>query len=133
MDEQAGLSDQYRKASPWPVFVALGLAVSEVGVLFGVLPLAVGGLLLFGASVAGVLREADYVERPWGTLAAFGVVLVAAGALAIWARLPSGGPSVAALLDPANGVAYRGLAIALAGAIMLSTGTAARYLERDAA
>ena len=52
------------KASPWPLFVALGLAVGEVGVFMGLYPVAVGGLLLFVGSVAGIVQEAGYSERP---------------------------------------------------------------------
>ena len=64
MDEQPGLSEQYRRASPWPLFIALGLPIAEIGVLFGLVPLAVGGLLLFVGSVAGIVQESGYVERP---------------------------------------------------------------------
>ena len=39
-DERAG------SASLWPALIAFGLAASEVGVLFGFVPLAVGGIVL---------------------------------------------------------------------------------------
>ena len=32
------------KVSSWPLFVALGLAVGEVGVVMAIYPLAIGGL-----------------------------------------------------------------------------------------
>jgi hypothetical protein len=80
MDENPGLSDQYRTASPWPLFVALGIPISELGILFDIFPLSVGGLLLFCGSVAGMAREAGYASSAWRALAALGVVCLAAGA-----------------------------------------------------
>ncbi|MFB6123731.1 MAG: cox cluster protein [Haloferacaceae archaeon] len=79
MNEQPGLSDQYRMASPWPLFVALGIPVAELGVLFDVFPVAVAGLLLFCGSVAGLLRESEYVSSPWLSMGAFAVLLVGIG------------------------------------------------------
>jgi hypothetical protein len=67
----------YGKTSPFPIFIALGLALSEVGVFLGIVPLAVGGLLLFSGSVAGILSEAGYVATPWGTLLVIGGILLA--------------------------------------------------------
>ena len=69
--------------SPWPLFVALGLPIAEVGILFGLVPLAVGGLLLFCGSIAGILRENGYVSSAWRGLAGLSV-LVIAGGLALW-------------------------------------------------
>lgn len=80
----AGLSDEYQSASPWPLFVALGLAISEVGVVLGIRPVAVGGLLLFVGAIAGILRESGYVqhlERVFVTLG--GLLLLASGAIFI--------------------------------------------------
>ena len=79
MDENPGLSDQYRMASPWPLFVALGLPIAELGLLFGFVPLAVGGVLLFGGSVAGMLGESGYASSPWRALGVVGVLAVALG------------------------------------------------------
>lgn len=81
MDEQPGLSDQYRRASPWPLFVALGIPIAEIGVLFDVFAVAVGGLLLFCGSITGMLRESGYAKTPWRPLGAFAVVLVAVGSV----------------------------------------------------
>ena len=83
MDENPGLSEEYRRASPWPLFVALGLPIAEVGILFGLVPLAVGGLLLFFGSIAGILRENRYVSSTWRGLAALSLLVVALG-VAIW-------------------------------------------------
>ncbi|MDS0298222.1 cox cluster protein [Halogeometricum sp. S1BR25-6] len=79
MDDTPGLSDQYRMASPWPIFVALGIPVSEIGILFDLFPVAVGGLLLFSGSVAGMTRESGYSETPWGPLAVLGGIFLALG------------------------------------------------------
>lgn len=124
-----GLSEQYRKASPWPLFVALGLAVSEVGVVLGLAPVAVGGLLLFGGSVAGILQEAGYVERPWPLLAGIGALLAVAGGVVIATQVT---PStlVASVLSP-NGVTFRGLTIAGSGVILVAAGVTGAVLEPD--
>jgi len=108
MDENPGISDQYRTASPWPVFVALGIPLSEVGLLFGVFPIAVGGLVLFCGSAAGMAEEAGYVERPWGALGALAALCLALGlAIAIVAGRP-----------------IRGYATVAAGALLLAGGVA---------
>ncbi|GGL61429.1 DUF7541 family protein [Halocalculus aciditolerans] len=86
MTEQPGLSEGYRKSSPWPVFVALGLALTEFGVFFGgmFIPVGVGGILLLEGSVVGILRESGYASTLWKTalgvgafFALFGGVLLA--------------------------------------------------------
>lgn len=85
MDDTPGLSDQYRTASPWPIFVALGIPISEIGILFDLFPVAVGGLLLFSGSVAGMTRESGYAETPWGPLAVLGGILLVVGAAFLFA------------------------------------------------
>ena len=109
MDETPGLSDQYRMASPWPVFVALGIPLSELGILFGVFALAVGGLLLFCGSVAGMLQEAGYVDAPWRAAGAMSVVLLVAGV---------------GLVVGVDGFVTRGAAVAVAGGLLLVAGVA---------
>ncbi|USZ68667.1 hypothetical protein NGM10_02740 [Halorussus salilacus] len=108
MDEQPGLSDEYRKASPWPVFVAFGLAIFEVGIVMALFPVAVGGLLLFVGSVVGILRESEYVGNPWKALVAASVVcLVAGGAVA---------------LNTTDAIRLRGLAVVVGGFLVLLAG-----------
>lgn len=85
MDEQPGLSEQYRMASPWPLFVALGIPISEVGILFDLLPVAVAGLVLFGGSVAGMATEAGYAKTPWNALAVLGAILLVGGGALVFA------------------------------------------------
>lgn len=67
-------------ASPWPPLVAVGLAVAEAGVLFGVFAVAVGGVSLFGGAVAGFVTESNHSTRP-RALAGTAAVLGSVGAL----------------------------------------------------
>ena len=109
MDETPGLSEQYRKASPWPVFIALGVPLSEIGLVFDVFPLAVGGLLLFCGCIAAMLQEAGYVEMPWSALAVMSVVLFVFGA-GVW------------YIDPQVGadMTLRAYALVASGLIMVA-------------
>ena len=89
------------RTSVWPLVVAMGLTVSEVGVFMGVYPLAVGGLVLFVASVAGITHEAGYTGRPWRLAGALGVVLVAVGVWMVSTQVPLAvDPVVAAVGGP---------------------------------
>ncbi|EFW92596.1 hypothetical protein ZOD2009_06999 [Haladaptatus paucihalophilus DX253] len=85
MDEQPGLSDQYRKSSPWPLFVAFGLALFETGIVMAnfLFPIAVGGMLMFVGSIVGILRESEYISDPWKALVAASVVSFVIGGV-IW-------------------------------------------------
>ncbi|MFC7204208.1 cox cluster protein [Haloferax namakaokahaiae] len=116
MDETPGLSDQYRRASPWPVFVALGIPLSELGLLFDLFPLAVGGLLLFSGSVAGMLQESGYVESIWKSLAVLAVLLFVVGGLFVFV----GGNLVT-----------RGYAVIASGALLLFGGVVFELFVRD--
>jgi len=108
MEEQPGLSDEYRKASPWPVFVAFGLAIFEVGIVWPLFPVSVGGLLLFVGSVVGILTESGYVANPWKGLVAASVVCLAVGA--------------AVTLTTDDSVRLRGLAVLAGGVVVLFGG-----------
>lgn len=103
-------------ARPWPVLVAVGIAGSEVGIVVDLLPVAVAGLVLFAASVAGILADAEYVDRPLPLAATFGVGFVALGAILAahgTGTLPIG------LLEPLSGLASRGAALVLAGIVTI--------------
>lgn len=135
MDEQPGLSDQYRMASPWPVFVALGLAISEVGIVLGFFSVAVGGLLLFAGSVAGILKESGYVSGLWVPLLGFGVVLLAVGVVLLGTQLDLTAAPLVGIIERPGGygrVVPRALAIAVAGTILLAAGGTGRLLESSA-
>jgi hypothetical protein len=127
MNEQTGLSDQYRRASPWPLFVALGLALSEIGVFIGLFPVAVFGLLLFGGSIAGILTESGYTQRPWPALIGFGAVLAVAGVVVVLWQVPLGSIPLESFGE--NGVLSRGLSVVAAGATMVLTGVVAAVVE----
>jgi len=86
MDESPGLSEQYRKASPWPVFIALGVPISEIGLVFDIFPIAVGGLLLFCGCIGGILQEAGYVAQPWTALSIMALLLFAFGGALLYAN-----------------------------------------------
>ena len=128
MEEQPGLSDQYRTASPWPVFVALGLVLSEIGVFIGLFPVAVFGLILFGGSVAGILTESGYVTRPWPTLVGVGVVLALIAAGLAVAYLPMADIAIANI---GNGPVFtRLVAVAVAGVVMVAMGGVGSVMEQ---
>ena len=128
MDEQPGLSVQYRRTSAWPLFVALGLPLAEIGVLFGLVPVAVGGLLLFVGSIAGITQESGYVERPWNLLAGLGSVLLVLGAVLALSQIPfSAGALTAALAS--NGLVVRGVSIVIAGFVAIGVGGVGRFVE----
>lgn len=120
MEEQPGLSEEYRMASPWPLFVALGFALTEVGVFIGLFPVAVAGILLLGGSVTGILRESGYVTRTWRVLGGLGVGFALIG-VAVVAAAPGAVDPGSVLADP-GGVVGRGLAIVVAGVMLVAAG-----------
>lgn len=122
MAETPGLSDQYRTASPWPVFVALGFALSEIGVFLGLFSVAVAGLLLLGASVTGILRESGYVSQTWQVLAALGAAFALLGLGVVLTQVSPGAVSVQSVIADPNGVVGRGLAIVVAGVVLVAAG-----------
>lgn len=99
-------------ATPWHVLVALGLAGSEVGIIVGLEPVAVAGLVVFAASVAGILADAGYVDRPLPFAAKTGAAFVAIGA--ILAAHGTGTVPIAPL-ESLSGLASRGAALVVAG------------------
>jgi hypothetical protein len=137
MDETPGVSDQYRMASPWPVFVAVGFVLTELGLFVGLFPIAVAGVLLFGGSVSGILTESGYVSHLWRTLATVGVVLAILGVAAILAQgvfgpeplLSTLAPgSLLSAIDAPNAIGHRlssrGLSVGVAGLILVAASVA---------
>lgn len=112
MDEQPGLSDQYRKSSPWPLFIAFGLALFETGIVMAdfLFPVAVGGMLMFVGSIVGILRESEYIGDPWKGLVISSVVSFVIGGV-IW-------------LTTAGAIQLRGTAILVGAAVLLVSGIA---------
>lgn len=121
MSDTAGVDEGYRRSSPWPVFVAFGFAISEVGVFVPLFPVAVGGLLLFTGSVAGILAESEYVDDAWTTFGVMGGVVALLGAgLYLYTGAPLTVDALTRIVEvgsqPGGGtVAYRALAIVTAG------------------
>lgn len=122
MEGEPGLSDQYRKASPWPLFIAVGLAIAEVGVFLDVVSFAVGGLLLFIGSVAGILSEAGYLSTPWPFVGALGLILAVVG-IALTLLYPGDG----GVID----LGLRAIAIAIAGVICMGGSLLGRVFLQD--
>jgi hypothetical protein len=121
MADETELASGFSKSSPWPLFVAIGLAISEIGVVMALLPVTVGGLLLFGGSIAGILAETEYVETPWPLLAGLGVVLVVlGGAIYSYTGAPFSVEVAIETLEVGRTVAYRGLAIVTAGVLTVA-------------
>ena len=118
MDDAPGLSDQYRTASPWPLFVALGLPIAEIGILFDLFPVAVGGLLLFCGSIAGMVQEAGYARTPWRALGGLAVCLYVLGGGFILSNL---------------GLVTRGYAVIAAATILLLGGVVGELASEDRA
>jgi hypothetical protein len=133
MDDQPGLSDQHRMSSPWPLIVVLGLVFSELGLLFNVFPVAVGGLLLFVGAIAGIILESGYAERPWNLLAGLGVMLCVLGALVTVTQLDS--VTIDAIVDVVgqpNGIVARGVELLIAGIVAVVIGAGGRFAEGEA-
>jgi len=130
MEEQPGLSDQYRTASPWPLLVAMGFALAEVGVFLGIFPIAVGGVLLLGGSVAGILGESGYARRPWRTLSLLGVGFVALGGVLVATQASGLSVDILEIVADPNGVVGRGLAIAVGGVMLTAAGVTSQAAGR---
>lgn len=78
---EQGLSEQYTRASPWPIPLVIGLVVAELGIVFeGLLPVAVGGMLLLAASVVGITRESGFASTLWKPAVVVAVAFAAIGA-----------------------------------------------------
>ncbi|WP_275883657.1 cox cluster protein [Halorhabdus sp. BNX81] len=129
MSEQPNVRTQSRRASPWPVFVALGFALSEVGIFIGLYPVAVGGLLLLGASVAGILRESGYVRDLWRPLTGLGAAFSVLGVAIVATVVDPATVEIVALVEEPSGVVGRGLSVVGAGGILVAFGLTGSLFE----
>lgn len=122
MSDKPAIDDRQERVSPWPLFIALGLAISEIGVLFGVSPLSVGGILLFGGSCAAIVAESGYATAPWWPLGVIGGVFSSIGGV-LWIIGTQSWNSVSLVLQTPlmNGIAFRGITILVAGVILVVT------------
>lgn len=117
-ESRSGLPEEYTKSSAWPLVVVLGLVLSEVGILFNLYPLSVGGLVLFVGGVSGIVDEAGYVASPWRLMGALSVALVVLGLLVVSTQVDGGFAAFVAQVASPNGISRRGFSIAGTGAIM---------------
>ncbi|MFC4544615.1 hypothetical protein ACFO5R_22030 [Halosolutus amylolyticus] len=126
MADHTTRTDDRTTASPWPFLLAVSLVLSEVGILVGLGPLAVGGLVLFVASVAGFVAESNHVTSPWPIAAGLGIVFVAGGTF-----LYAVGTDLLTIAgsDALVGLATRGTAIAVAGAFAVLGAVIGRYRD----
>lgn len=112
------------RSSPWPVLIALGLVVAEVGILFGVALVGIGGLLLFGWSCAALLSDAGVTASGWRAVLATGTVLATAGGIVWAARLPAYTVSAAVRAVAVDPLAFRGAMVCAAAGILVVVGLA---------
>jgi hypothetical protein len=105
---------EVRRASPWPLPVVLGLVLAELGVLYGSLPVSVGGSLLLGGSVVGILRESGYAATLSRPALAVGGVFAALGGLVLGF----------------TGATDRGTYVVGAGAFLLAAGAVLWFVEQ---
>lgn len=109
-------------ATPWPVLAAVGLAVGELGVLAGSVPVATAGVVLLGGGLSGILADAGYVGTLARSMVPIGALFLLVGA-GIWAgRSPSFAVSALAATVTADGIARRGLALVVAGGLLVGLG-----------
>lgn len=109
-------------SSPWPMVAALGIAATEAGVLFGLVPIAVAGVVAAGASAAGMAREVGYAEDPWRPLRAIGAGIAVLSA-AVWlAAAPAPTPSALATAATTDAVAVRAAVVCGAAVLLLAAG-----------
>lgn len=113
-------------ATGWPVLAAVGLAVSELALFAGNVPVAAAGLVLLGGGLAGVVAEAGYGETPAGPMLAVGGLFVTVGGGLWTVRAPSFALGAIARAPWTDGIARRGLAIVVAGCLLLALGAVAR-------
>ncbi|MEF8778658.1 MAG: cox cluster protein [Natronomonas sp.] len=120
--ESERMADRYDKTSPWPIVLVFGLVSSELGILFGLYPLAVGGLIAFVGSVSGIVHEAGYAASPWRLLSGLGAALAVLGALVVSTQTDV--TTVGTLLSTTDvsPITLRGVTVTATGAILTVAG-----------
>ncbi|MFB6124455.1 MAG: cox cluster protein [Halanaeroarchaeum sp.] len=118
-DHTDGVGSRPTRMSAWPPFVALGFAISEVGVFLNVPSVAVGGILLFGGSIAGILVDASFTTTPWPSLGVVGAGFTALGAVIWGSQVQTYALGRLLAVAQTNGVAMRGEAVLVAGVLLL--------------
>lgn len=119
-----GREHERRHSSAWPLVAAVGIVATEVGVVFGLVAIAVGGVVAVGASCAGMIHEAGYATDPWWPLRLIGAIVAVVSA-AVWVAVaPAITPT--ALVDAAvtDGIAVRAAVVLGAAALLILAGAA---------
>lgn len=134
-DEPTGIPGTDELMSAWPPFVALGFVIAEIGIVMNLVPLAFGGLLLFGGSIAGIIRDASLTKTPWGSLGLIGILFTVLGGIVLNTQLQRYTIDHVLTVATTNAIAIRGGAILLAGAVLVLAaivGTTQNPLQNDA-
>ena len=124
-EPEPGISERYEKTSPWPIVIVIGLVLSEIGILFNLYPVAVGGLVLFVGSVSGIVSEAGYVVTPWRLLAGLGATLTVIGLLIVSTQVDASASAFVSQAAVENAISQRGFTIAATGIVLTAAGLAA--------
>lgn len=112
------------RSSAWPLVAAGGIVAAEAGILFGLVVIAVAGVLAVGASFAGMLHEAGYAATPWRPLRLIGAVVAVVSA-AVWiAVAPTPTPTALADAAATDGIAVRAAVVLGAAALLILAGAA---------
>lgn len=133
-ETQIGSPTRIHRVSPWPPFVALGFAVSEIGIILNLVPLAIGGIIVFGGSVAGILAETRYAPTPWRPLVVLGSIFVGGGSYIYASQVRQFTLETLLSGGPVNAIAMRGEAILIAGVLLIAgsvLGTLLKPLRTD--
>jgi hypothetical protein len=104
------------------VFVALGIATTEAGVLFGLVPIAVGGVLVFGGSCAGMAREAGYTETVWRSLRIVGGTIGFVSVLLWGLRSTALTPESLLRAASTDAIALRAVMVLIAATVLVASG-----------
>lgn len=120
------------QSSPWPIVAAAGIAATEIGVLFGLLPIAVAGVLAFGSSVAGMAREVGYAADRWRPLRFVGAAIAIVAAAAWLVVAPSPTPDGLVVAVRTDGIAVRAAIVLGSAVLLVAVGAAGPALAGNA-
>lgn len=81
-------------STPWPLALAFGLAVAELGIFLGFAAVAAPGVVCFGVSLAGAVDEAGYGRSRPFLLVVVSAAVAVLGVVAVAAALPIRGYSM---------------------------------------
>lgn len=128
-DGPTGIPGTDELMSAWPPFVALGFVVAEIGIVLNLIPLSVGGILLFGGSVAGILQDASITRRPWHSMAIVGIIFAILGGALMWTQLQTLTVAHVVAVASSNPIAIRGEAVLVAGVLLIVGAVAGTIVE----